>query len=67
MQDLKTLMDIIDKMMEWMKANENANKSDYCKRYREVDSLSKPVLELCMRLVAKKKTMTLTISYDNQK
>ncbi len=45
MQDLKTLMDIIDKMMEWLEANQDANEGDYRERYREVDSLSRPVLQ----------------------
>ncbi len=39
MQDLKTMVDIIDKVMEWLEANQDANKGDYWERCREVDSL----------------------------
>jgi len=43
-EDLKTLMDSIDEVMEWMDDNSNADESQYKEKYNEINSLSKAVL-----------------------
>lgn len=43
-EDLKTLMDSIDEILEWLDGNRDADESEYSRRYSEIDSLSRPVL-----------------------
>ncbi len=43
MDDLKMLMDIIDKTMEWLDTNQDGSKGEYRKKYAEMDSFLQPV------------------------
>lgn len=44
-EDLKTLMDAIDETMEWLNSNQDADENQFRDRYREIDSLSNPVIQ----------------------
>ena len=43
--DLKTLMDSLDEMSEWLDDNQDAGESKFRERYSEIDSLSRSVLQ----------------------
>lgn len=43
-EDLKTLMDVVDEMMEWLDDNQNADVSEFKEKYRELELLASPVL-----------------------
>ncbi|KAL7485526.1 hypothetical protein ACHAW6_011315 [Cyclotella cf. meneghiniana] len=42
--DLKTLMDSVDEMIEWLDLNQDESEEEFHKKYSEIDVLSKPVL-----------------------
>lgn len=43
-EDLKTLMDVVDEMLEWLELNENAEEPEFKEKYRELKLLANPVL-----------------------
>jgi heat shock protein 5 len=43
--DLQTLSDSVDEMIEWLDGNQNASESEYSTKYAEIDSLSRPMLQ----------------------
>jgi heat shock protein 5 len=43
--DLKTLIDSLDEIMDWLESNQDASTAEFAEKYKEIDSLSKPVLQ----------------------
>ena len=43
-EDLKTLLDAVDEMMEWLDGSQDASETEYRTKYSEIDSLSRHVL-----------------------
>jgi len=44
-EDLKTLLDALDEVMEWLENNGDAGEVEYREKFSEIDSLSRPVLQ----------------------
>ena len=43
--DLKTLMDSIDELLEWLDRHQDAEETEFSDKFVEIDSLSKPLLQ----------------------
>jgi heat shock protein 5 len=44
-EDLKTLLDSVDEIIEWLESNQDASEDDFRQKYVEIDALSRPLLQ----------------------